>query len=188
VGENVEEEREWGQEERNRNSISCSDGNSSDYNNHNDDTDQDSDEGLRHAKRRRLSSSNNNPTSKQNWPRDELNNTASSASTALKSTNLAGPQLNDLLTDTDQEWEIRSIIGRQKVDGVVQYWVEWEPTWMPESELGGAMELVDEFEAQLQALCENQNRQEEADAIGETKPKRRRGRPPKKSKTGCRQL
>jgi hypothetical protein len=51
---------------------------------------------------------------------------------------------------------------------------------MPESELGGARELVDEFEARLQALSENQNEQGEADAIGETKPKRRRGRPPKK--------
>jgi hypothetical protein len=43
--------------------------------------------------------------------------------------------------------DIGSIIDRQKVDGVVQYWAELEPTWMPESELGGARELVDEFKA-----------------------------------------
>jgi hypothetical protein len=49
-----------------------------------------------------------------------------------------------------------------------------------ESELGGARELVDEFEARLQALSENQNEPGEADAIGETKPKRRRERPPNK--------
>jgi hypothetical protein len=85
-----------------------------------------------------------------------------------------------MVTDADQEWEIRSIIGRQKVDGVVQYWVEWEPTWMRESELGGARELVDEFEARLQARGENQGGQGGADPGAKEKPKRQRGRPPKK--------
>jgi len=51
---------------------------------------------------------------------------------------------------------------------------------MPESELRGAKELVDEFEAWLQALRENKNEQGEADVICETQPKRRRGRPQKK--------
>jgi hypothetical protein len=39
-------------------------------------------------------------------------------------------------------WEICSIIGTRKVDGVVQYWVDWEPTWMLESDFGGGGEGV----------------------------------------------
>jgi hypothetical protein len=61
----------------------------------------------------------------------------------------------------------------------VQYWVEWEPTWMPESELRGARVLVDEFEAQLQAPREDKIKQGEANGTCETRPKRRRERPRK---------
>jgi hypothetical protein len=44
-----------------------------------------------------------------------------------------------------EEWEIRTIVGRKTVGGEVQYLVEWEPTWMRESDLTGARELIDEF-------------------------------------------
>ena len=136
------------------------------YHNDNDSTNQDSNEGPQPAKRRRL-----------HRPRSEPNDNTSAASTAFRSTKLGKPQPLDQVTDAGQEWEIRSIISRQKVNGVVQYWVEWEPTWMPKSKLMGSRELVDEFEAQLQVPCENKIEQGKADDMCETQPKRRRGRP-----------
>jgi hypothetical protein len=69
--------------------------------------------------------------------------TASSVTVALQSTDVGDPQSGDLQ-------EIRSIIGTRKVDGIVQYWVDREPTRMPESEVGGAREFVDEFKVRLQ--------------------------------------
>ena len=165
VEDDVEEE---GVEELGKECNMNSSGDSSD-NNDDDSTNQDSNEGPRRAKRRRL-----------HRPRSEPDDDTSAASAALRSTKLGEPQPVDRVTDAGQEWEIRSIIGRQKVDGIVQYWVEWEPTWMPKSELMGARELVDEFEARLQASRGNRNEHEETDAVGETKPKRQRGRPLKK--------
>ena len=46
-------------------------------------------------------------------------------------------------------WEIRKITGMRKVGSVEEFRVAWEPTLMPESDLGGARELVEEFKAQL---------------------------------------
>jgi hypothetical protein len=37
----------------------------------------------------------------------------------------------------------------RKVDGVEEFRVGRAQTWMPESDLGGARELVEEFKAQL---------------------------------------
>jgi hypothetical protein len=101
-------------------------------------------------------------------------NTASSVTVALQSTDAGDPQPGDV-------WEIRSIIGTRKVNGVVHYWVDWEPTWMLESELGGAREFVDEFKARLQERRGSKEGQGETGAVGETQPKRRRGRPRKRS-------
>jgi len=64
-----------------------------------------------------------------------------------------------------------------KVDGVVEYSVDWGPTWMLESDLGGAREFVDEFKAQLSVLHGNKNGQGETDIVSERPPKRRRGWP-----------
>jgi hypothetical protein len=52
---------------------------------------------------------------------------------------------------------------------------------MLESELGAARELVDKFVARLQVQRGNRNEGGEADAIGETQQKDRRGRPRKRS-------
>jgi hypothetical protein len=52
---------------------------------------------------------------------------------------------------------------------------------MLESELGGAREFVDEFKARLQERCGNKKGQGETNAAGEAWPKRRRGRPRKRS-------
>jgi hypothetical protein len=76
-------------------------------------------------------------------------------------------------------WEIRKITGMRKVGGVEEFRVAWEPIWMPESDLGGARELVDEFRARL-SVRHGKNRQDETDAAGESLPKKRRGRPRKR--------
>lgn len=97
--------KELSKEERNMNGS----GDSSDSNdNYNDSTNQDSNEGLRPAKRRRL-----------HRPCSEPDDDTSNVSAALRSNELGEPQLVDRVTDASQEWEIRSIIGRQKVNGVV---------------------------------------------------------------------
>ena len=72
-------------------------------------------------------------------------------------------------------WEICKITGMRKVGGGEEFRVAWEPTWMPESDLGGAREVVDEFRARFSVL-HGKNRQDETDAAGESLPKRRRGR------------
>jgi hypothetical protein len=103
----------------------------------------------------------------------DLEGTADGVSTGSESTDVGDPQPGD-------SWEIRNIIGTKKVDGIEYYWVDWEPTWMCESELEGARELVDEFKARLQLLRRNKDVHGETGAAGEAKPKRRRGRPSKK--------
>lgn len=52
--------------------------------------------------------------------------------------------------DPSHEWEIRNILGQKMVGSEVYYHVDWEPTWMSESELDGARELIDKFTARLQ--------------------------------------
>ena len=54
-----------------------------------------------------------------------------------------------MIDDANKDWEVRKIIGREHVDGVLHYLVEWYPTLEPEHSLGHTKELVDKFEAQL---------------------------------------
>jgi hypothetical protein len=68
----------------------------------------------------------------------------------------------------------------REVDGVQEFRVAWAQTWMPESELGGARELVDEFKARLSVRHGKKNRQGKTDVTGERTAKRRRGRPQSK--------
>jgi hypothetical protein len=65
----------------------------------------------------------------------------------------------------------------RKVDGVEQFRVAWAQTWMPESDLGGARELVEEFKARLSVRHGKKNGQAKIDVVGESPPKRRRRRP-----------
>ena len=76
-------------------------------------------------------------------------------------------------------WDIHRITGMRKVDGVEQFRVAWAETWMPESDLGEARELVEEFKARLSVRQRTKNRQGKTDVTGEGPPKRRRGRPRK---------
>jgi len=126
--------------------------------------------------------------------RIDLGSAASMPSTTLETTGVGELQPGALVTDSDQDWEIRNIIDRKVVDGEVHYWVDWEPTWMPKSELYGAKESVDGFVARLQntqresgsgngrgkrPLKRGQQEIRGSDTLSEAEPKKRRGRPRK---------
>ena len=111
----------------------------------------------------------------------------------LKTFDAKKSQLASLAMDPDQEWEIRNIVGRKKVGGIVHYLVEWEPTWTAESELDGARELIDVFVAQLQSTrrkswdeagegcCPRRGHKiRDSDSLSKGEPKRR-GRPRKQT-------
>jgi hypothetical protein len=103
------------------------------------------------------------------------------------------------VTDTNRYWEVRKIIGKEYVDGVLHYLVEWCPTLEPVYLLEHAKELVNEFEARLAALRMDKERRKEpgvkrdgqsviaagkplrhpSDVSGGQEKKRRRGRPRK---------
>jgi hypothetical protein len=70
------------------------------------------------------------------------------ASMAFTTNDLAEPQAV-VEVDSKREWEICDIIGKEDVDGVVHYLVEWSATLMPKYELKKAKALVDKFEARL---------------------------------------
>lgn len=103
----------------------------------------------------------------------------------------AKPQLCLELSDANQDWEVRQIIGREDVDGMLHYMVDWRPTLVPEHALGYANEMVDKFEARLRTLRRVKNgrvgpnlkRGEQvvvqANASGGLQQKRRRGWPRK---------
>ena len=42
------------------------------------------------------------------------------------------------VADNKQEWEICDIVGKEDVDGVPHYWVQWSVTLVPKSEMGKA--------------------------------------------------
>jgi hypothetical protein len=81
---------------------------------------------------------------------------------ALEIIDMEESQPCGLSTDPTREWEIRNIIGQKTVDGNVHYCVDCKPTWMPESDLHRAEDLIDRFTAQLQcARRESSNRDRE---------------------------
>jgi hypothetical protein len=91
----------------------------------------------------------------------------------------AGPQAAE--GDSKQEWEIRDIIGKEDVDGVVHYLVELSATLVPKYELEKAKGLVEKFEARLPAQARQGNRRRRRShlktgqrAIGRVQQKKRR--------------
>jgi hypothetical protein len=52
--------------------------------------------------------------------------------------------------DTNRDWEVRKIVGKEYINGILYYWVDWYRTLEPEDVLEHAKELVDDFEARLQ--------------------------------------
>ncbi|CZT13577.1 uncharacterized protein RAG0_17073 [Rhynchosporium agropyri] len=61
------------------------------------------------------------------------------------------PEVCPVLTDVDPDWDVREIIGKEDLDGVSYYLVDWHPTLLPVQSLGHAKELVDQFEARIRA-------------------------------------
>src|SRR5271156_6128254 len=62
-----------------------------------------------------------------------------------------GRPLRMAVADSKQEWEICDIVGKEDVDGVPHYWLQWSITLVPKSEMGKARALVARFEAGLRA-------------------------------------
>lgn len=91
------------------------------------------------------------------------------------------------VADPNPQWEIRKIIGQKIVGRERHYRVEWKDTWMPESELAGAKELVDAFTVNNRngsierPLKRGRMATGQCDARGEEEPKKRRGRPRKQT-------
>ena len=50
----------------------------------------------------------------------------------------------------EEGWEIVRIVGKRRRGKGYEYKVCWKKTWLPESELGNAQELLREFEAKYQ--------------------------------------
>ena len=74
---------------------------------------------------------------------------------------------------SDQEWEVRKILGNKVVNGVVHYWVDWNPTPIPEYALGNASTLVEAFRTKKQSQHKTSRQK-----MGN----RRRGRPRKQNR------
>ena len=105
------------------------------------------------------------------------------------------PQVAEVANDK-QEWEICDIVGKEDVDGVPYYWVQWSITLVPKSEMGKARALVARFEAELRAqrkqkggkgrgrLLPSKAGKQAAAGVrgtGQTQEKKRRGRPRKQA-------
>lgn len=103
--------------------------------------------------------------------------------TDLKETQSVAP-----VAEPNHQWGIRKIIGQKMVSCERHYRVAWKDTWMPESELAGAKELVDAFIAnggngisRKRPLNRGVLATGQPVALGEEEPKKRRGRPRKQT-------
>ena len=62
------------------------------------------------------------------------------------------------VADNKQEWEICDIVGKEDIDGVPHYWVQWSVTLVPKYEMGKARALVARFKAGLRAQGKQKGR------------------------------
>jgi hypothetical protein len=103
------------------------------------------------------------------------------------------------MPDDKQEWEVCDIIGKEDVDGVLHYWVQWSATLVPKCEMGKARALIARFKVGLRAqrkqrkqkggkgrgrlLPSKAGKQAAAGvrATGQTQEKKWRGRPRKQA-------
>jgi hypothetical protein len=53
------------------------------------------------------------------------------------------PRPGATVADPNKKCGIRDLIGQKILDGETHFWVDWEPTWIAESELDEARELID---------------------------------------------
>jgi hypothetical protein len=68
----------------------------------------------------------------------------------------------------------------RKVGSIEEFYIDWVPTWMPGSDLGGAREFVDEFKVQLSVRHRKKKGQSKTDIAGKIQPKKQQGRPRKR--------
>ena len=59
---------------------------------------------------------------------------------------------------SDEEWEIKRIVDKRQSEKGYEYKVCWKKTWLPESELGNAQELLQEFESQTSSTSRRRTR------------------------------
>ena len=98
-------------------------------------------------------------------------------------------QLDTPAVDPGQQWEIRKIISQKVVSREKYYRVKWKDTWMPESEMVRAKELVDAFIANSGSGTGGRKRFrdqggsaiKQSDCQDKEAPKKRRGRPRKQT-------
>jgi hypothetical protein len=107
-----------------------------------------------------------------------------------------GPEMPEQAVDVandKQEWEICDIIGKEDVDGVPHYCVQWSATLVPKCEMGKAKALIARFEAGLRAQHKQRKqkggkgrgrpfpsrvgKQARTRATGDTQQKKGQGRP-----------
>lgn len=72
-----------------------------------------------------------------------LASTAITTPDASESASLIEPPQCAEVINANTDWEVRTIIGREEVAGVLHYLVEWCPTLESEYSLGHAKERVD---------------------------------------------
>ena len=72
--------------------------------------------------------------SRQSEVRTDGGVVAKAASITSTLNDAAGPWVTEV--DSKQEWEVRDIIGKQDVNGVIHYLVEWSATLVPKYESG----------------------------------------------------
>lgn len=60
--------------------------------------------------------------------------------------------------DIKQEWEICDILGKEDVNGVPHYWVQWSVRLIPKYDMGKTRALVARFEAGLRARCKEKGK------------------------------
>ncbi|CAG8978009.1 hypothetical protein HYALB_00000679 [Hymenoscyphus albidus] len=102
-------------------------------------------------------------------------------------TDLEEPQPAASITDPTQEWGIHKITGQKMVRGERHFRVEWNETWMPESELAGAEELVEAFMTEVGTGTRGRKPPQKrgrlatglADDLNKGEPKKRRRQPRK---------
>jgi hypothetical protein len=118
------------------------------------------------------------------------------AATSLMESTLDDPERHPqvAVADDKQEWEICDIVGKEDIDGVPHYWVQWSVTLVPKHEMGKARALVARFDAGLRAQGKQKGGKgrgrlppskpgkraiAQVRTKGETQKKRGRGRPRK---------
>lgn len=97
---------------------------------------------------------------------DQENVTAATTFPSATACSKASPAIKVDFTAPDEQWGIRKITSQKMIGRQKHFLVEWQATWMPDSELAGAEKLITAFLANTER-------------IQSVEPKKRRGRPRK---------